>query len=117
MVISVAQWKSISIGDGGLLTWIWDLGIHMISRFLQILIMINKVVIVIGLFHFWNAMRGDVETYSIWRNIFSLSIPRMEFGNGFSHFDFIEMPLQDMIHGSGFNSFRNFTLGFWERRM
>jgi hypothetical protein len=49
-------------------------------------------------------------------NIFSLSIPMIEYGSGFANFDFIEMPLQDMIHGSGFNSSRNFILGFQERR-
>jgi hypothetical protein len=53
MVISVAQRKSVGIGDGGLLIWMWDPGIHLIGRLLQILIMINRVVTVIGLFHFW----------------------------------------------------------------
>jgi hypothetical protein len=100
MVISVAQRESVGIGDGGLLIWLWDLRIHLIGRLLQILIMIN--VTMIGLFHFWNVMRGDAETYSIWRNIFSFMIPRIESGSGFADFDFTEMPLQDMIHGSGF---------------
>jgi hypothetical protein len=49
---------------------------------------------VIGLFHFWDVMRGDAETYSIWQDIFSFSIPRIESGSGFADFDFIEMPLQ-----------------------
>jgi hypothetical protein len=117
MAISMAQYKSVRIGNGGLLIWMWDPGIHLIDRLLQILIMINRVVTVIGLFQFWNVMR-DVETHSIWRNKFSLSIlPRIESSNGFANFDFTEMPLQDMIHGSMFISFRHFNLGIQERRM
>jgi hypothetical protein len=70
-----------------------------------------------GLLHYWDSMRGDVETYSIWRDKFSLLIPRIGSGSGFVDLDFTEMPLQDMIHGSGFNTYRYFSLGFQERRM
>jgi hypothetical protein len=65
----------------------------------------------IALFHFWNVMRGDAKTYSIWRNKSSLSIPRIESCSGFAEFDFTKTPLQDMIHGSGFNSFRHLAWG------
>jgi hypothetical protein len=117
MVINVAHRELVGIGDGGILIWLWDPRIHLIGRLIPILIMINMVVIVIGLFRFWNVMRGDVETYSIWRNIFSLSIPKIEFGSGFADFEFTKMPLQDMIHGSGFISFRNFILRFQDKRI
>jgi hypothetical protein len=117
MVISVAQHESVGIGDDGILIWLWDSRIHLIGILLQILIMINRVVAVIGLFHFWNVMRGDAETYSIWWGKFIFPIPRIDSGSGFVDFDFIEMPLHCMLHGSGLNSFRNFSFGFHERRM
>jgi hypothetical protein len=62
-------------------------------------------------------MRGDVETYSIWKKHIFFVDTQDRVWSGFADFDFIEMPLQDMIHGSGFNSFRHFNLGFQERRM
>jgi hypothetical protein len=65
MVINVAQRKSVGIGDGGLLIWLWDPRIHLIDRLLKNLIMVNRVVTWIGLLHFRNVMRGDVETHFI----------------------------------------------------
>jgi hypothetical protein len=79
--------------------------------------MINIVVIVMGLLHYWDAMRGDAKTYSTWRDRFSLPIHKIEFGNGFANLDFTEMPFQDMVHGSGFSPYRYFSVGFQERRM
>jgi hypothetical protein len=81
MVISVAHRESVGIGDGGFITWLWDLGSHMICRSLQSLILVGRVVTMIGLFHFWNVMRGYVETYYIGWDIFSFLIPRIKFDN------------------------------------
>jgi hypothetical protein len=79
--------------------------------------MFGKVVIVIGMIHFWTIMRGFVETYSIWQNIFCFPIPRIESGIGIANFDFIEIPLQDINNGSGFIPYMSFSLGSKERIM
>jgi hypothetical protein len=88
----VAQHESIGIGDGGILTWLWDPRSHLIYRLLQSLILVGRVVTLNGLFHFWTVMRGDDETYSIGRDKFSFSTPRIQSDSGFVDFDFTEMP-------------------------
>jgi hypothetical protein len=61
--------------------------------------------------------RGEVETYSIWKDIPSFLILEIEAGNGFANLQFIETPLQRIIQDSGFSPFTYFSLGFLERRM
>jgi hypothetical protein len=65
---------------------------------------------VIGLLYFWDVSRGEVETYSIWQD-------RLEVGHGFADLDFTETPSQGRIQDSDFSPFREFNLGFQERRM
>jgi hypothetical protein len=84
---------------GGMLTFIR-------VRFLQMMRVINKVVTVIGLRHYGDVVRGVAEPCSIWRGIFSLTIPRIESIHGLVGFDVTEMPWQDMIHDSEFIPFR-----------
>jgi hypothetical protein len=86
--------------DGGLLVWLWVPGTHLI-----------------GLFHFWDASRGDVGVHSIWQDIFSLPTPRIGYDSGLADFDFTEIHLQDVILDSGDGSSRHYNLGFQEWRM
>jgi hypothetical protein len=88
----------------------------MSDRLLQMM-MIDRVVTVIDLLDFWDDNRGEVETYSIWKDIPSFLIPMIEVGSGFANLDFTETPLQGMIQDSGFSPFTGFSLGFLERRM
>jgi hypothetical protein len=74
------------------------------------MMMINRAMTVIGLLYFWDVSRGEVETYSIWQD-------RLEVGHGFAGLDFTETPSQGRIQDSGFSPFREFNLGFQERRM
>ena len=60
-------------------------------------------------FAFWDVSRGEVETFSIWQG-------RLKVGHGFAGVDFTETPSQERIQDSGFNPFREFSLGFQERR-
>jgi hypothetical protein len=117
IVISVAQQQSAGLGSGGLPILWWDLGIHLSDRLLQMVMMIDRVVTVIGLLYVWDVDSGEVETYSIWQDRLSFLIPRIEVGSGFADLDFTETPLQGMIQDSGFSPFRDFIFGFLERRM
>jgi hypothetical protein len=117
IVISVAQQQLAGFGSSGLPIWWWDLGIHMSDRLLQVMMMIDRVMTVIGLLYFWDVSGGEVETYSIWQDRLYFLIPRIKVGHGFAHLDFIETPLQGMIQNRGFNPFWNFILAFQERRM
>jgi hypothetical protein len=74
------------------------------------MMMIDKVMIVIGLLYFWDVNRGEVKTYSIWKD-------RLEANHGFADLDFTETPSQGRIQDSVFSPFREFSLGFQERRM
>jgi hypothetical protein len=82
-----------------------------IGRLPQILRMVNKVVTLMRFVSYWDVMRGDVETYSIWWDKFSLSIPKIDYGSGFTDFDFSEMPWRDMINDSGFIPYKYVSLG------
>jgi hypothetical protein len=63
----------------------------------MMMMMIDRVVTVIGLLDFWDVSRGEVETYSIWKDRLSFLIPRIEADSGFADLDFTETPLQGMI--------------------
>jgi hypothetical protein len=69
------------------------------------------------LFPFWDVREGDAKTYSIWQDKLPFPIFEIEYGSGFAGRDFTWMPMQDTIHGSRFNPYRYFSLGFQERRM
>jgi hypothetical protein len=84
----------------GLLVWMWVPRTHMI-----------------GSFHFWEASRGDGGLHAIWQDGFSLSILRIGYDSGLADFDSTEVHLQDMIHSSGVESSRNYSLGFQEWRL
>jgi hypothetical protein len=70
--------------------------------------MINRVVLVIGLHHYGDVVRGVIEICSIWRGRFSLTIPKIESIRGMTGFDFIEIPWKYMIQDSEFIPFRDF---------
>jgi hypothetical protein len=95
MVISIAQWESVGWKDGGLLVWLWVPGTHLI-----------------GLFHFWDASRGDVGAHSIWQDKKQLSTPKIGYDSGFAYFDFTKIHLQDVILDSRDGSSRHYSLGF-----
>jgi hypothetical protein len=78
----------------------------------QLLVMNDIVATVISLLYFWDASRGEVETYSKRRDIPSFQIHRIEAVSGFADLGFMEIPLQDMIHDSKFSPYRYFSVGF-----
>jgi hypothetical protein len=92
VVINVAQLESVGMRHSGLLVWMWVPGTHMI-----------------GLFHFWDASRGDDGAHAIWQDIFSFSIPKIGYDGGLADFDSLEVHLQDMIHSSGVGSSRHYV--------
>jgi hypothetical protein len=108
MVTSMVQQQLAGIRSGGLPIWWWDPRIHLSDRLIQM--MVDRAVTVIGLLYFWDVSRGEVETYSIWQD-------RLEAGHGFAGLDLTETPSQGRIQDSGFSPFREFSLGFQERRM
>jgi hypothetical protein len=78
----------------------------------MMMMIIDRVVTMIGLLDFWDNSRGEVETYSIWQDRSSFSIPKIEAGSGFAELDFTETPFQGMIQDNGFSPFSDFSLGF-----
>jgi hypothetical protein len=97
--------KLVGIGSGGLLIWWWDLEIHLSERLIQMMMMIEKVVTMIGLLYFWDVSRGNVKSYYIWKD-------RLKVDHGFTYLDFTKTPSQGRILDSGFTPFREFNLGF-----
>jgi len=84
------------LGSDGLPVWWWDPGIHRSDRLLQMMRVIDRVVLVIGLRHCGDVVRGDVEPCSIWRGRFSLTIQDRVYLR-IGGFDITEMPWRDMI--------------------
>lgn len=78
--------------------------------------MTNRVVTMIGLLYFWDANRGEIETYSKWRDKPSFQTPRIEVVSGFAYLGFKEITLQDMLHDSKFSLYKYFSVGSQERR-
>jgi hypothetical protein len=102
------------IGSGDLPIWWWDPGIHPNNGLLQMRMVTDRVEAVIGLRHCGDVVRGVVEFFSIWRDSFSLTIPRIEYSHGLAGSDFTKMPRLSMIHDSGYPGtavFPEFTLG------
>ena len=79
------------------------------------MMVINGVMSVIGMCHCGDVV-GVVEPCSIWKGVFSLTIPRIESIRRLVDFDFTEMLWRDMIQDSEFIPFRDFSLGVQERR-
>lgn len=77
---------------------------------------IDRVVLVIGLRHCGDIVRGVVEPCSIWRGRFSLTIPRIDSIRELVGFNVAKMSWQDMIQDSEFSPSRVFNLGVQERR-
>jgi hypothetical protein len=78
------QQQSVEIGSGGLPNWLWDLGIHLVSSLLHFLM--DRVAPANGLLHSRIVMRGLPGIRFIWRDKFSLLVPRIEYGGGFVDF-------------------------------
>jgi hypothetical protein len=53
--------------------------------------LIDKVMLVIGMHHCGDVVKGVVEICSIWWGIFSLTIPRIKSIRRLAYFDFTEM--------------------------
>jgi hypothetical protein len=101
------------VGTGsGLLNWLWDSGIHLVSSLLHFLM--DRVVPTSGLFHSWIVMRGLARIRSIWRDKFSLLVPKIEYGGGFADFGFAGLPLQILLLDSRPSLYRYFSMGFQE---
>jgi hypothetical protein len=81
------------IGNNGLPIWWWDPGIHWSDRLFQMMWVINKVVVRIGMLRCRDVMRGFAKNFSIWRGIFSLTIPDIESVRGLVGFYVTKMPL------------------------
>jgi hypothetical protein len=77
---------------------------------------IDRVVLVIGLCHCGDVVRGVVEPCSIWRGRVSLTISRIESIRRLVGFNVAKMPWRDMVQDSEFSPFRDFILGVQERR-
>jgi hypothetical protein len=92
---------SAGIGSGGL-PICWDPDILWSDRLLQMMRMIVRIVSVIGLRHCGDVVRGVVE---LWRDRFSLTIPRIESIHRLEDFDFTEIFWRDMIQESEFSLF------------
>jgi len=67
----------VGIGSDGLPIWWWDPSIHQSDRFLQMMRVTDRFMIVIGLRHCGDFTRGCFEPCSIWRGIFSLTIAKI----------------------------------------
>jgi hypothetical protein len=94
IVISVSQQQLAGLGSGGIPIWWWDLSIHLSDILLQMMMMrIDIVMNVMGLLYFWYVSRGEVDTYSIWKDIISFLIPKIEAGSGFANLYFTWTPL------------------------
>jgi hypothetical protein len=77
-------------------------------------IVTDKVEAVIGLHRCGNVVRRFVEFFSIWRDSFSLTIPRIEYSRGLVSFDFTQMPQLSINLDSGYPRtavFLEFTVG------
>jgi hypothetical protein len=85
------------IVSGGIPIWWWDPSIHRSGRLLQIMRMIDRVMLVIGLRLCEDIVRGFVDICPIGRGRFSLTIPRIDSIHKLVEFDFVEMLWQDMI--------------------
>jgi hypothetical protein len=106
--------STIVIGSGDLPIWWWHPGIHPNNGLLQMRMVIDKVEAMIGLRCCGDVVRGVVEIFSIWRDSFSLMIPKIEYSCGLAGSDFTKMPWLSMIHDSGYPGtavFPEFTLG------
>jgi hypothetical protein len=68
-------------------------------------------------FHSWDTPRGNGGAHAIWKDMISLSIPRIMYEGGLVYFDFTEAHLQDMIHSSGVGSSIHYNLGFQKWRL
>jgi hypothetical protein len=111
-VISMAQQHSLGIGSGGLPNWLWDPGIHLVGSLLHFLM--DRVAPASGLLHSWIVMRGLARIRSIWRDKFSLLVPRIRYGGGFADFGSAGTPLQIMLLDSRPSLYRYFSTGFQE---
>jgi hypothetical protein len=65
-------------------------------------IVTDKVEAVIGLHRCGDVVRRFVEFFSIWRDSFSLTIPRIEYSRGLVSFDFTQMPQLSINLDSGY---------------
>jgi hypothetical protein len=81
----------VGIGSCGLPNWLWDLRIHLVGSLLHFLM--DHVVLTSGLLHSWIFMRGIAGIHSIWRDKFSLLVPRIKYGGGFVDFGSTRTPL------------------------
>jgi hypothetical protein len=66
MVSSMEHQQIIGIGSNGIPIWWWDSKIHLSDIFIQMMMMINVAMTMIGLIYFWDVSIGEVETYSRW---------------------------------------------------
>jgi hypothetical protein len=112
MVTNMAPQQLAGIGSGGIPIWWWDPRIYLSDRLIQMrmMMMINRAVVVIGLFYFWGVSRRETETYSIWQD-------KLKTGHGSTGLDFTETHSQGRTRGSSFSPFKEFILGLQERRM
>lgn len=96
------QQKSAGVGNYGLSIGQQDPGVHLSGRLLQLLIMISRVVAVSGLLHYWFVVRGVVNIFSLWGDMFSLLMLRIRMDSGFANPYLKELPFQVMSLISNF---------------
>jgi hypothetical protein len=106
----MAQQPSLRIGSGGLPNWLWDPGIHLVGSLLHFLM--DRVAPTSGLLHSWIVIRGLARIRSIWRDKFSLLVPRIGYGGGFADFGFAGTPLQIVLLDSRPSLYRYFSTEF-----
>jgi hypothetical protein len=86
--------------NSGLLVWTWLPGTHMI-----------------GMFHSWDASRGNGGVHTIWQDRLSWSTPEIGYDSGLADFDSTEEHMQDMIHSGRVGSSRHYSFGLREWRL
>jgi hypothetical protein len=111
-VISMAQHHSLGVGSGGIPNWLWDPGIHLVGSLLDFLM--DRVAPTSGLLHSWIVMRGLARIRSIWRDKFSLLVPKIGYGGGFVDFGSAGTPLQILLLDSRPSLYMYFSTGFHE---
>jgi hypothetical protein len=111
-VISMAHQQLVGIGNDELPNFPWDLGVHLVSSLLHL--MMVQVAPKSNILHSWIILRGLAKICSMWRDMFSLLILVIENGDGWAYFCSTGIPLQVQLLDSMPNYHRYFSMRIQE---
>jgi hypothetical protein len=111
-VISMAHQQLVGIGSDELPNFPWDLGVHLVSSLLHL--MMVWVAPESNILHSWIILRGLAGICSMWRDRFSLLILVIEYGDGWEDFGSTGIPLQVQLLDSRPNYHRYFSMRIQE---